>query len=91
MYARTAAFRASLLVKVPGADGGDNGGDGGDGGGDGGAGGNGGKPMTPSAVSVEPPVSALARGQSYMLKLLECFTNKANASTIIIMVSVSAK
>ena len=43
--------------------------------------------MTPSAVSVEPPVSALARGQSYMLKLLECFTNKANASTIIIMVS----
>jgi len=34
---------------------------GGDDGGDGGAGGNGGKPMTLSAVSVEPLVSALSR------------------------------
>ena len=62
--ARTAAFRASLLVKVPGGDGGDDGGDGGDGGGDGGdggAGGNGGKPMTMSAVSVEPLMPALSR------------------------------
>ena len=34
LYAWTAIFRAALLVKVPGGDGGDGGGDGGDDGGD---------------------------------------------------------